>query len=320
MNFTVKEKEVGQRLDVFLTKKIKNKTRSQIKKLLQDGQILINDQNAKVHQFLKLDDKITIKKLETDKIEEIKEDTKIIEPGIIFENSDFLVIDKPVGLLVHPTDKGEKNTLVAWLIQKYKGIERVGESKYRAGIVHRLDKDVSGVMVVAKNNKTYNHLKTLFKNREVTKHYTALVYGKTSEEQGEINLPIGRNKEGQFVARPLQGAEKFDEKDKVAKTTFKVIEYIKEYSLLDVEILTGRTHQIRAHLSAVGHPIIGDQIYKPKKKFFNLLRTKIKVIELPRIFLHSTKLGFIDLKGEKQEFHSPLPQELTEFLNEQKGK
>ena len=311
----------GKRLDKFLAEKITNKTRSQIKKMVREGLVLINNKPAKVHQFLKTDDQIVINEItKIINVQKAKVEEKMISPEIIFENKDYVVIDKPPGLLVHPTDKGESNTLTDWLKSKYPGIENVGEDQQRSGLVHRLDKDVSGVMVVAKNNAAFNHLKKEFQERKVTKHYTALVYGRIQKNSGDIDLPIGRNKDGQFVAHPRKGEDKYQETDKFAKTHYVVLEYIKDYTLLEVEIFTGRTHQIRAHLSAIGHPIVGDRIYRPRKKFLNLLRTKIKVIDLPRIFLHSSHLGFYDLKGDLQEFKSDLPAELAEFLNNQKRK
>jgi 23S rRNA pseudouridine1911/1915/1917 synthase len=320
MRFIIKKAEVGKRLDKFLTEKLSNKTRSQIKKLIKNNLILVNDQPAKVHHFLKASDKIEIFKPAEEKVE-TKETPQIkLKPKIIFANKSFLVLEKPAGLLVHPTEKGETDTLVNWLITKYPKIKNVGEEKYREGIIHRLDKDVSGVMVAAKTKQAYFHLKDQFKKRLVKKEYTALVYGRLSQPEGEIDLPIGRNKEGQFVAHPRQGKFKFQEKDKVAKTKYKVLEYLKDYTRLKVQILTGRTHQIRAHLSAIGHPILGDQIYKPKKKFFHFLQRKIKVVDPGRIFLHSTKIGFNDLQNEWQEFKSPLPKKLTDFINEIKNK
>lgn len=319
---TTDEKSQDQRLDKFLTEKLKDKTRSQIKKMISQGLVEVDGQVAKVHRFLKPGEKIVIKqKKEGKKLakgESASGGEKIIEPGIIFETKDYLALDKPVGLLVHPTDKGEINTLANWLIKKYPKMEQIGQEEYRAGIIHRLDRDVSGVMLAVKTNKAFEHLKALFKKREVNKEYTAIVYGQVSNETGEIELPIGRNKDGQFVAHPKKGTEKFNEKDKLAKTTYSVLEYLKGYTVLKVNILTGRTHQIRAHLSAIGHPIIGDQIYKPKKKFFNFLRSKIKVVDPGRIFLHSTKIGFKDLNGAWQEYKSPLPAELNKFIDAKK--
>lgn len=315
---TITEKDQDQRLDKFLVKAIKGETRSQIKKKIENGLVLINNKPAKVHHFLKTKEEITIlPDIETKAETTItQEQIPELKPDIIFENNNFLILNKPAGLLVHPTEADEPNTLTSWLHAKYPEIEAVGEYQYRGGIIHRLDKDVSGIMVVAKNDQAFYHLKDQFKDRKVKKIYTALVYGRFDQEEGEINLPIGRNKEGQFVAHPRQGKEKFLAKDKVAKTKYKVLESVKNYSLLEIQILTGRTHQIRIHLSAIGHPILGDLIYKPKKKFLQILRRKIKVIDPDRIFLHSTKIGFNDLKNQWQEFESPLPEKLTHFLNE----
>jgi len=326
----IKEENQGQRLDKFLTEVLTGQTRSQIKKMIIDGLILVNSKPAKVHQFLKVNDKITIA-FPSPSLKEGEagggghlptspRGKRGESPKIIFEDNDFLVLEKPAGLLVHQTEKGETNTLVNWLLEKYPQIKNVGEERYREGIIHRLDRDVSGIMAVAKNNEAYYHLKEQFKNRLVKKEYLALVYGHLSQHEGTIELPIGRNKDGQFVAHPRQGKDKFQDRDKVAKTNYKVLEYIKDYTLLSVQILTGRTHQIRAHLFAIGRPILGDLIYKPKKKFLHLFQRKIKVIDLKRIFLHSTKLGFNNLKNEWVEFSSPLPKELTDFINVQKTK
>lgn len=321
MKLIPQTEDLEKRLDKFLTEKLEDKTRSQIKKMLKSGQVLINGKVAKVHQFLKSNDEI---KIETETIAEkekpLPTEEKMIEPKIIFEDENYLVIDKPVGLLVHPTDKQEKNTLVDYVVKKYPTVSEIGEQPNRSGIVHRLDKDVSGVMVVAKTKEAYASLKEQFKNRTIKKNYLAVCYGKANKEQGEILLPIGRNKEGQYVAHPFKDNEKFQDNDKFAKTHYKVLKYVKDYSVFDVEIFTGRSHQIRAHLSAVGHPILGDKIYKPKKKFFTFLHRRIKVLALPRIFLHSTRLGFKDLNDKFVEFKSPLPQEITNFLNEQKTK
>lgn len=318
MNFTIKESDINQRLDKFLAENLPGQTRSQIKKIIKNELVLVNNKPAKVHHFLKSGEEIVIlPDIEAKAETTITQKSAVnLVPKIIFENNNSLILEKPVGMLVHPTDAGETNTLVDWLAKKYPELETVGEDKYRGGIIHRLDKDVSGVMVVAKNDQAFYHLKNQFKERLVKKIYLALVYGTVDQEGGEINLPIGRNKDGQFVAHPRQGDEKLLAKDRIAKTKYKVVEYIKDYTLVEVQILTGRTHQIRVHLSAIGHPVLGDQIYKPKKKFLQILRRKIKVVDPGRIFLHSHKLGFNNLKNEWVEFTSPLPRKLTDFLND----
>jgi len=319
MKFITKEKESAMRLDKFLAEKLTNESRSQIKKMIQDGLVSVNGQIAKVHRFLKPKDEIIIsKKTSLDnkiiKTAKKKKSPKLT-PKIIFEDNDFLVLEKPSGLLVHPTAKGETDTLSNWLVKKYPTIKNVGEHKYRAGIIHRLDRDVSGIMLATKTQAAFSHLKEQFKKRAVKKQYFALVYGETKPEE-EINLPIGRNKDGQFVAHPRHDRIKFQSDDKIAKTRYQALEHIKGYTLLNVEILTGRTHQIRAHLSAIGHPILGDEIYKPKKKFFHSLRQKIKVVDLPQIFLYSARIGFFDLQHQWREFNQPLPKKFKDYLNE----
>jgi 23S rRNA pseudouridine1911/1915/1917 synthase len=319
MNFIVKDQNIGQRLDIFLTKNLNQLSRSQIKKMVEGGLVLVDQKPAKPHQFLKAGQKIIIIPAE-EKIKQIQRATPnfYYRPKVIFENNDFLVLEKPAGMLVHPTEKNEPDTLVDWLLKKYPQVKNVGEEQNRDGIIHRLDKEVSGIMIVAKTNKAYYYLKEQFKKRLVKKEYITLVYGKIHDQTGEIDLPIGRNKEGIFVAHPRQGKEKLHYQDKVAKTQYQVLKYLKDYTLLRIRILTGRTHQIRVHLSAIGHPILGDQIYKPKKKFFHFLRKKIKVVDPGRIFLHSVKIGFYDLNKQWVEFSSPLPKSLEDFLDETK--
>jgi len=314
--FIVSEKNQGKRLDIFLAEHLNQTSRSQIKKMIQNSQILLNQNPASVHHFLKINDQVEI--LAEKKVKPKIAEVVLVKPKIIYDGPDFLVLEKPSGLLVHATEKKEKNTLVDWLVKKYPAIKKVGSDKYRAGIIHRLDKTVSGIMVVAKTDRAMEHLKDQFKKRLVKKEYIAMVYGKVLDYQGEINLPIGRSQNGMFVAHPKVGSSKLDEQDKTAKTRYRVIEYIKEYTLLSVEILTGRTHQIRAHLTAIGHPIMGDELYLPKRKILKIGQRKIKIIPLPRIFLHSEKIAFTDLEGKWQEFVSPLPKELKIILDEKR--
>jgi 23S rRNA pseudouridine1911/1915/1917 synthase len=175
-------------------------------------------------------------------------------------------------------------------------------------------------MIVAKNVETFAYLKEQFKKRRIKKQYIALVYGAIEQPHGFIDMPIGRNKDGQFVAHPKADGKKLLTADRVAKTKYEVLEYVKDYTLLLVTILTGRTHQIRAHLSGFGHPILGDLIYKPKKKIFSILRSRIKVVDPGRIFLHATLLGFKDPTGVYHEYTAPLPPALGDYLNRLKVK
>lgn len=320
MKFVVTNTDHNTRLDVFLTAKIKTVSRSQIKKNIEHGRVTVNGKPADVHRFLKPGDQveyIQLKPIVKSTIEPVAVQSTG-EPRIITDETNFLILEKPTGLLVHPTERNEPGTLVAWLERHYPTMMTVGENRYRAGIIHRLDRDVSGIMVVAKNQPTFEYLKEQFKARKVKKEYIALVYGHMTQPSGTIALPIGRRHDGQFVAHPRAAGEKFSPTDRVAKTEYSVLEYIKDYSLLKVRILTGRTHQIRIHLSAIGHPIIGDTLYRPKTKIFHFLRRRIKVINPGRIFLHSTLIGFNDSDGSWQEYTSPLPDALTTFINELK--
>lgn len=314
MKFTITKAGAGQRLDKFLTAKIKTASRSAVQKMIEDGRVSVDGRTTNAHYQLKVGEKINVSMM-LPPVKTEKTLTRPPEPRVIAEQDDFLIIEKPAGLLVHPTEKNERDTLVSWLVKHYPAIAKVGEQQYRAGIIHRLDRDVSGVMVIPKNNEMFFILKEQFKRREVAKEYQALVYGHPQQLEGNIELPIGRSKDGKFVAHPLHGQMKLQDKDKIAKTHYEVLEYIKDYSLLKVTIATGRTHQIRVHLSAIGHPILGDQLYKAKNKFFHFLRRRIKVVDPGRIFLHSTSIGFYDRRHVWQTFAATLPPALTEFLN-----
>ena len=221
-----------------------------------------------------------------------------MEIKIIFESSDFLVIDKPAGIIVHPTKYQKQDTLIQVLLKKYPFLSSIGEA-FRPGIVHRLDKLVSGLMVLAKTQSFYNHLISEFKNKKVKEEYIGLVYGQVQRDKGIIDLPIGWTKKGKIVARDINLKSK-----KPAQTKYSVLKRYKDFTLLKIEPLTGRTHQIRAHLSAIGHPLVGDKDYKFKDQ----------PLLCQRIFLHCNYLGFFDLKGKFREFISPLPDDLNNLL------
>ncbi|MDD4606981.1 MAG: RNA pseudouridine synthase [Patescibacteria group bacterium] len=222
--------------------------------------------------------------------------------NIISKNQDYVVINKPAGLLVHPAPHSQEKTLVDFLIQKYPQIKNVGDDEQRPGIVHRLDKEVSGLLVVTLNQTMFTNLKEQFQTHQILKEYQALVYGQVKDDQGIINLAIGRSTKnfGQMSVNTLKDL-------KPALTEYQVEQRFKNYTLLKVRIKTGRTHQIRLHLKELGYPIVGDSIYT-FKKFKNKT-------DLNRIFLHSYHLGLNDLKNEWQEFKIDLPIELQDFLN-----
>lgn len=225
--------------------------------------------------------------------------------NIIYKDQDFLVLEKPSGILVQPTKYQEEDTLVDWLIKEFPSIQGAGDSD-RPGIVHRLDMDVSGLMVIALNQKMYDYLVEQFKSGKVNKEYSALVVGNVKNQSGEIDLPIGRTKKGKLVAVQSEKKIKFS---KQAFTEYQVIKRFQDFTLLKVKIWTGRTHQIRLHLKSIGRPIIGDFVHSKKQKENKLIQ------ELTRPFLHASYLGFNDLKANFREFKSDLPKELKTFLN-----
>ena len=226
---------------------------------------------------------------------------------IVFENENFLVINKPSGLLVHNVNRSDnksEKSLVNWLINYYPNIIKVGEDKIRPGIVHRLDRETSGLLIVAKNQKTFDYFKKLFQQHQIKKGYLALVYGEFKDKKGVIDKPIGI---ANSSIKRSTTAKKMKEL-KEAITEYEVIksfEYQREkFSLLKVFPKTGRTHQIRVHLSSIGHPIVGDKIYGRKKNL---------IIET-RLFLHAFLLEFKSIDGTILRLESDLPEDLKELL------
>ena len=350
MFFKITNEFAGQRLDKFLSGQTKF-SRSQIQKLIKQQGLLVNNKRTKVpHYFLKEGDQLNadfaqhkLEKNDQAIQENIDRQIESIEqPSIIYNCSDYAIINKPAGLLTHHLNKsrainhsqpGSKATerlgstsLVDWLIKKFPEIKTVGdEPQWRPGLVHRLDKEVGGVMIAAKTQKMFDHLKKQFKQRQVKKEYLALVYGQIAQNEGLINFPIGRSKKGiKMAARPfktnkidqeaatatLQSADQNGQartiSQKPAETYFAVIKKFQPYTFLKVSPKTGRTNQIRVHLNAIGHPIVGEKIYIPKN-----LKKKQK---FDRLFLYSHKLSFCDLDGQWKKYQSALPDDLKKIL------
>lgn len=231
---------------------------------------------------------------------------------IIYEDSDILILDKPSGLLTHPVNREDKSeSVVGWVLKTHPEIaevkdiygEKLGNwADLRPGIVHRLDKETSGLIVVAKNQPAFDYLKKLFQERKVKKTYVALVYGHLKEKNGIIESPIG--KFGGKQSTRIHG--KHDLKEKNAITEYGVLKEYADYSLLEVMPKTGRTHQIRVHLGSIGHPIVCDPLYAGKKLMCPP--------ELGRLFLHAQKLSFVSPAGESLTVETDLPPELDNFL------
>ena len=252
-----------------------------------------------------------------------------LEPKIIFENDDYLVVNKPAGLIVHGGPGITEPVLTDWLHKHYPEIENVGDDPLRPGIVHRLDKEASGLMLIAKNQKSFTYFKKQFQGRRITKKYLALAHGQISKDEDTISFPIKRAKDGyRMAALPVssetisdknkpsnrdRGTLRAQEESKEAITEFCVLHRYVNYTLLDVKIKTGRTHQIRVHFYAYGHPLVGDPLYWTKKT-----KVKNEKIKLGRIFLVAKELTFKDPEGEKQSFSIEIPEELKSFLEKTK--
>lgn len=311
--FTIKERG---RLDIALTALLEI-SRSQAQKLIAEGAVLVNKKVPKTAGLpVRVGEVIEVqgakkKAKETKEKKAVKKmaDTALLKTiKIIAETPEYVVLEKPAGLLVHATMANEPDTLVSWLIKKYPKIKKVGDdTEVRPGIVHRLDKEASGLIVVAKTQAMFDHLKDQFKNRTVEKEYMALVHGKTSKDWDEIKFPIARGETfDRMAARPFKHHPVEGEKE--ALTEFIVEKRFANCTLLRVTLHTGRMHQIRVHMLAYNHPLVGDPLYQQRKRKRNLDE------KLGRMFLHSVKLGFTDLDGKKQVFETKLPEKLSEFV------
>ncbi len=307
---TIDQEHAGKRLDKFLVERFPEISRSQIQKAVKDGTVLINGRSILPHHFLKNQDLLEIKEAEEKKStaehstritrEEFVKSKKFSKIKVIKETNDFLIIEKPSGILVHPTDTNKFGTIVDWIMEKYPQLKQIGEDPTRPAIVHRLDKDVSGLMLIPKTQAAFDYFKQQFKNHTIIKKYLALVEGAVPRDEDEINFPIGRSrtKPGLFAARPL------NQDGKKAISRFRVIKRFRNFTLLEVEILTGRTHQIRVHLLSYGTPVVGDKLYHPKLKPRN---------NPGRIFLHAAELIFTGPDGKVYHFKSKLPALLAKF-------
>lgn len=302
---TIISEQSNIRLDKYLADNT-YLTRSQIQKLIKNKQIKVNNKFVRSSFKVNISDKIKIvqKTQQTAENSEKKATLKKSKLEIIFENKDFLIVNKPAGLLVHPTQTSTETTLVDLILKKYPQIAKIGEDPQRPGIVHRLDKQVSGLIVIARTQDSFDHLKTQFKTRKITKHYLALVYGKIEQANGTLDFLIKRKKSGLMSAVPISQQ---DEKTKTAITDYEIIQRYKNYTFVKAMPKTGRMHQIRVHFHAFNHPIVGDELYTQRKYK--------KKIELHRVFLHATYLKFTNVDNKEYEFNSPLPNNLQKILN-----
>lgn len=308
--YTVQDQQVNMRLDLFVAEKL-GITRSQVQKFIDAQRVQRNGkQPKKAGDKVKAGDRITVLPAQS---ENEPASVEIPDIPIIAETDDYIVIDKPTGVLSHPTMAGEQGTVIHWLKQYYPAVEGVGEDPARPGMMHRLDREASGLMVLAKTQQMFDHLKNQFKARTVSKEYMVLVYGMVELDHDSIDFVIDRKDDGRMAARPHVDLLKVKnvgkgQEGRDALSEFWVEKRFVRHTLLRVKIHTGRTHQIRVHMFAYGNPVVGDTLY------CNTKLIKKKDEGLGRLFLHATRLGFEDLAGERVSYEAPLPTQLTNFL------
>lgn len=291
----VNEELEEERLDAFVAEHLEYLSRTMVKILLDDGKITVNGDIKKASYHLKEGEEITVIIPEPKQVEILAQDIPL---NIIYQDKDLVVINKPQGMVVHPAHGNWDNTLVNALLYQVKDLSGIN-GELRPGIVHRLDKDTSGLLVVAKNDQAHRHLAKQIKDHTINRQYIALVHGIISEKLGTIEAPIGRSKSDRKKMAVVKGG-------KMAISEYQVLDRFKDYSLVKVKLLTGRTHQIRVHFSYINHAVVGDPLYGPVKKHFNLECQA----------LHACVLGFIHPSTEEyMEFNSDIPEYLQNIID-----
>lgn len=303
----------GERLDKFLTSRLVKLSRSKIQRLIKDGSVKVNGSSvAKTGVFLRAGDEVHIPDAGVSDEELRVEPEPDIPLDIIYEDRDILVINKQPGLLVHPTPSQKTHTLANALVARYPKIIGVGENPLRPGIVHRLDKETSGLIVAAKNQKAFEFLKNQFSKREVKKTYIALVEGILKDKSGDIKYQIrpsriNRLKKVAIKKRNVSGKKSVRE----AETHYEVEKTFKNgFSLVSVMPKTGRTHQIRVHLAAIGHPVVGDRVYGAKQGI-----TQFAEVQAQRQMLHAYKIEFTAPSGKKLILKSEMPVDMKDLID-----
>lgn len=282
------------RLDLFLSEELEGITRSAIQKLIKSGNITVNNKVKKSSYLLKEGDRVLINIPEARPIEIFPEDIPI---DILYEDNDLAIVNKVQGMVVHPAPGNYSGTLVNALLFHI-GDLSMTNGLIRAGIVHRLDKDTSGLLIIAKNEITHYELTKQFKDRSVLKEYITLVHNKVKED-GKINKPIGRNPKNRKKMAVVQNG-------KEAITSYQVLKSYNKYTLLKIDLKTGRTHQIRVHMADINHPIVGDPVYSSGKNEF----------KIDKQLLHAFKIGFIHPKREEyMEFEKDVPEDFENIIN-----
>ena len=289
--------EQNLRLDSYITSKYSNISRVMVQKLIESGNITVNSNKKKTSYKVQIGDIIEIN-IPKPRDAKIKPEDILIE--IVYEDNDIVVVNKPKGMVVHPANGNPNGTLVNAVMAACKGTLSGIGGEIRPGIVHRLDKDTSGLLIIAKNDKAHINMSNQIKNREVRKKYIALVRGIVNEDEATINMPIGRStKDRKKMSVRKDGKE--------AITHFRVIKRYNKYTLLEIKIDTGRTHQIRVHMAEIGHPVVGDMVYSNGKNEFGIEGQMLHAKSLE--FKHPVTVKMMNLEAD-------LPQYFKEVLKE----
>ena len=294
--FAAEKEDVGTRIDVFLAENMEDLSRSGVQKLIDEGMITLNGGKTKANYKLREKDVIDVTVPEVKEVEILPEDIPL---DILYEDEDVIVVNKPQGMVVHPAPGHTSGTLVnALMFHCDDDLSGINGEK-RPGIVHRIDKDTSGVLMIAKNDMAHQSLAAQLAEHSITRKYNAVVYNGFNEDEGTVNEPIGRNPQDRKKMAVTQKHSRH------AVTHYRVIERMEKFTLIEAQLETGRTHQIRVHMTYIGHPLLGDPVYGPKKQ----------PISLEGQALHARVLGFIHPRtGEYMEFEAPLPPHFEALL------
>ncbi|MGI6752275.1 MAG: RluA family pseudouridine synthase [Anaerovoracaceae bacterium] len=298
----ITEKDEGLRMDVFLSQNLSQMSRSHVQKLIEKGKVFVNGGPVVTKGYrLKNGDRIYLNVV---KQEEMKILPEPIPIDIIWEDNDIMIVNKPKGMVVHPASGVTSGTLVNALLHHCDSNLSTINGNLRPGIVHRIDKDTGGLLMIAKNDKTHVSLARQLEERRVLRVYRLIVHNNLKEDKGTINAPIARDPNNRLRMAVVCGGRE-------AITHYKVLDRFGDYSYLEAELETGRTHQIRVHMAHIKHPIVGDSLYGPKKQ----------ALGAGSQMLHSRKLGFIHpVSGVYMEFESPLPEEFQTIIRKIKNR
>jgi 23S rRNA pseudouridine1911/1915/1917 synthase len=311
ITLSVVEVDAGVRLDAFLATQIEGWSRARLQRLIDAEDVLVNGHSAKSSYKVSANDEIEVELTPSPLTNFLPENIPL---DVVFEDEQLIVVNKPAGLVVHPAAGTPSGTLANALAYHFQRLSTRGGSA-RPGIVHRLDKDTSGLLVAAKTESAHEHLADQFRAREIYKRYVALVYGRVKESSGKIEQPLARDPKNRTRMAVVAGG-------RGALSIYRVRRSFDSFTLLDIELKTGRTHQIRVHLAWMKHPVVGDEVYGGgRENSVQEVQLRAQIRKLKRQFLHAEELAFAHpATNKRMKFLAPLPENLSELLAEIEGR